>query len=54
VEWFEDGAIELYDLATDLSERRDLAGERPADAQRLLEELRAWRELLRANMPTER
>jgi arylsulfatase A-like enzyme len=54
VEWFEDGAIELYDLATDLSERRDLAGERPADAQRLLEELRAWRTDLGANMPTRR
>ncbi len=54
VEWFEDGAIELYDLATDLSERRDLARERPADAERLLEELRAWRTDLGANMPTRR
>ena len=54
VEWFEDGAFELYDLATDLSERRDLATERPGDAQRLLEQLRVWRADVGANMPTVR
>lgn len=51
VEWFEDGAVELYDLGSDLSERRDLAGERPDEVARLLGELRDWREEVGANMP---
>ena len=34
--------IELYDLAADLSETRDLASERPAIAERLLDDLQAW------------
>jgi arylsulfatase A-like enzyme len=54
VEWFEDGSVELYDLSTDLSERDDLARQRPEDTQRLLERLRAWREDVGANMPTAR
>lgn len=54
VEWFEDGSFELYDLAADLSERRDLASERQDDARRLLERLRAWRDDIGANMPTPR
>ena len=54
VEWFEDGAVELYDLSVDLSERRDLALERPDDAARLLAALRAWRDDVDANMPTAR
>jgi len=51
IEWFEDGA-ELYDLAVDVSERQDLAGERPEDAARLLARLHAWRAETGANMPT--
>ena len=54
VEWFEDGEVELYDLSTDLGERRDLSAERPNDAARLLRELRDWRVDLDANMPTRR
>lgn len=54
VEWFEDGSVELYDLSGDISERRDLSVERPADTARLLEALRAWREEVGANMPTAR
>ena len=53
VEWFEDGAVELYDLSDDISERRDLSGERPADTARLLAALRAWRQEVGANMPSE-
>jgi arylsulfatase A-like enzyme len=52
VEWFEDGAIELYDLSSDLSERQNLETTRPEDAARLLAALRAWREEVGANMPT--
>jgi len=54
VEWFEDGAVELYDLSDDISERRDLSVERPADTARLLAALRAWRQEVGANMPSER
>lgn len=54
VEWFEDGAIELYDLSSDLEERRDLATERPDDARRLQEALREWRTEVGANMPVPR
>lgn len=52
LEWFEDDAIELYDLSTDLSERQDLSQERPEDAARLLEALHNWRGEIGANMPT--
>ncbi|MDH3734623.1 MAG: sulfatase [Gemmatimonadota bacterium] len=52
VEWFEDGAVELYDLSRDIGERRDLIDERPEEAARLLNELRRWREEVGANMPT--
>ena len=54
VEWFEDGSVELYDLATDLSEDHDLATERPEDTQRLQDRLHAWRAKVGANMPTAR
>lgn len=54
IEWFEDGGFELYDLSADLGERRDLVGERPEDAARLLSELRRWRGEVGANMPTTR
>ncbi|MBT6373084.1 MAG: sulfatase-like hydrolase/transferase, partial [Gemmatimonadales bacterium] len=54
VEWFEDGSVELYDLATDLSEDQDLATERPEDTQRLLDRLHVWRDEVGANMPTAR
>lgn len=54
VEWFEDGAVELYDLAADVGERHDLAAQRPADVARLLDDLRRWRGSVGANMPTRR
>ncbi len=52
VEWFEDGGLELYDLAVDLGERHNLALERPDDTARLLGALRAWRQEVGANMPS--
>jgi arylsulfatase A-like enzyme len=39
VHFFENGKTELYDLAKDPGETKDLAGERKADADRLREEL---------------
>ena len=52
IEWFEDDAVELYDLSSDLSERRDLSAERPEDTARLLNALQSWRADVEANMPT--
>lgn len=53
-EYFEDGGIELYDLANDVGERRNLAKSMPEKAGELLAELRQWRQRLDAPIPTER
>lgn len=52
-EYFEDGAVELYDLAHDPGERHNLARENPAKADELLAELRAWRQRTHAPVPQE-
>jgi arylsulfatase A-like enzyme len=52
IEWYEDGRVELYDLAADPGERKDLAKGRPADASRLRHRLTRWRESVAAQMPT--
>ena len=51
IEWYEDGRTELYDLKRDLSERRDIAAERPEEASRLRKQLTRWRESVGAQMP---
>ena len=53
VEWFEDGAVELYDLGTDPGERVDLSGAEPGRASDLLARLQSWRSEVGANMPRE-
>ncbi len=52
IEWYEDGRIELYNLAADMGEQKDLAGESPADVERLRGRLARWRESVAAQMPT--
>lgn len=52
VEHFEDGRVELFDLAADPGERRDLAAERPERAAALKERLAAWRTAVGAAMPS--
>ena len=52
VEYFEDGKVELFDLANDPGERHDLAGERPERAAELTARLAAWRKRVGAAMPT--
>ena len=50
--WFWDrGACELYDLANDVSETRDLANDRPADTARLRERLREFLANTNAMLP---
>jgi hypothetical protein len=51
VEWFEDGAVELYNLKTDPGEARDLAEEEPEVALELLTRLQEWRLQMDAKMP---
>ncbi len=52
IEWYEDHRVELYDLASDPSESRDLAPNRPADVDRLRSMLARWRESVGAQMMT--
>ncbi len=52
IEWYEDGRTELYDIAADIGEQKDLAGERPADVERLRGRLARWRASVAAQMPT--
>ena len=48
LEFFEDGRLELYDLAADPGETTNLAEERPDVTERLHARLVAWREELEA------
>ena len=50
IERFEGPSFELYDLAADPGETRDLAAERPGDVARLRGELLAWRARVGARM----
>ncbi len=54
VEWYEDGATELYDLEADLSEQHDLAQANPRKRDALLRQLHSWQEQMNAKMPTPR
>ena len=51
IERYEDGRLELFDLAADPGETRDLSSERRADAARLQAKLAAWRSETDAKMP---
>ncbi len=51
IQFFEDDHVELYDLTTDLGETNDLARTLPAKTAELLEELRAWRAQVKAQLP---
>ncbi len=52
VEWFEDGRIELYDLAGDVGETEDLAATMPEKAEELRTLLDDWRREVGARMPS--
>lgn len=51
LEFFEDGHIELYNLADDPAEKTDLARRMPSKAKALHEKLIQWRESVDAKMP---
>ncbi len=51
IEWYEDGQIELYNLANDLGEQENLAELKPEKAAELRRMLREWRSTMDARMP---
>jgi arylsulfatase A-like enzyme len=52
MEFFETGAMELYNLEDDISEEHNLAATMPAKVKELHRKLVAWREATNAPMPT--
>lgn len=52
-EYFEDGRLELYDLESDLGERKNLAASNPEKAADLHRILKEWRKNVKAPVPTE-
>ena len=53
MEFYEDGKLELYNLAEDLAESKDLASAMPEKAAELKKMLDAWRVSVDAQMPLE-
>ncbi len=51
VHFYEDGRTELYNLAEDVGEERDMVSERPDKAEELLAKLDAWRSEVGAQEP---
>ncbi|GAA4300100.1 sulfatase [Compostibacter hankyongensis] len=51
VQFLEDNHVELYDLRSDVEERRDLSAAMPAQTAHLLELLNRWRKQTDARMP---
>ena len=54
IHYFDTGEVELYDLATDIGESRDLAGSRPKIRDELAGLLSTWLEDTAALMPISR
>jgi arylsulfatase A-like enzyme len=52
-EYFEDGALELYDLSADVGESKNLAGEKPEIVKSLRADLMRWRQEIKAPEPAE-
>ena len=54
IEWYEDGALELFNLADDIGEQRNVASANPVKVRELHDLLKAWRLETKARMPTKR
>lgn len=53
IEYFEDAALELYNLKNDIGEKTNLAEEMPEKVEELLQVMLAWRKKVGAPVPTE-
>ena len=51
IEHYESGYLELFDLASDLSETRNISGEQPDKANAMAKRLAEWRRSVSAQMP---
>jgi arylsulfatase A-like enzyme len=51
IHWIESDSVELFNLATDLSEKNNVAAQYPEIVQTLRERLETWRKETDANMP---
>lgn len=51
IEWFEDDRVELFDLATDIGEARDLSGDRPETVSAMRKALRRFQTDTGAKIP---
>jgi arylsulfatase A-like enzyme len=51
-EFFEDGRLELYNLKDDIGEKHNLAAAQPDKVKELHAQLLAWRDEIKAPMPT--
>ena len=54
IEYFEDGRLELFNLAEDIGEKRNLAASQPDKAKEMHEKIRGWRKRTKAPVPTEK
>lgn len=54
IEFYEDGHLELYNVAEDISEQHDLAAKKTDLVEKLHAKLKAWRDETGAKMPTHR
>lgn len=54
IEYFEDGSVELFNLADDIGERHDLVASQPEKARALQAELARWRVETNAPMPRQK
>lgn len=52
IEFYVDGRLELYDLANDIGEKKNLAADMPHKAARMQQKLSRWRRSVNAKMPT--
>lgn len=51
IHWIEDDSVEMFNLATDLSEKNSVAAHHPEIVKNLRERLETWRKETDANMP---
>ena len=52
IEYFEDGTLELYNLAKDIGEKKNLAKAEPAKLQELHQLMKDWRKQMKAPVPS--